>query len=1426
MRDFVIIVDIVWGGAGEVYGFGSRRYLRMRKITLLLVCALITSKCAAATFHVNADGSGGFTTIQAGVHAAGAGDTVVVAPGLYVENVVLTGANIVLTSTDPDDPDVVANTVIDAGGSGRGVTFAGTENASCVLTGFTITGGYLTGVGNHGGGIHGKGSAATVSKCVITGNSIDKVGSAIIAINGVISNCRIEGNFSYGGGAIGACLARISNCVISDNYGGAFWDCDGDIVNCTIVNNTARDSTAAADGAFRRCDGRFVNCIIWGNDAPEIHSENTADLSYSCFVGGSGNGNIDVDPGFVASGDYHLSPGSLCIDAGTNYPPGGIGSSDIDGDVRVMDGVVDMGADEFVGAATAILEVSPGTITFRAAQGHLDPQPQIIGVRGLGGSALQWQAEADCQWLNAQPISGQSSGETDEVMLTVSTAGLAAGNYSCELTVAGIAAAGPVATATVTVNLVIGSLLRVPEQYDTIQEAIDDANDYDTVLLADGTYTGPGNRDIYFRGKSITVVSENGPENCIVDCEEAEINGFNFANGEDKDTVLDGVTITKSTRLGIDCRGSSPTIRNCHIINNEFGIFGEDSSPTIEYCKIAGKGNLAWRAMAGIRIDGWNEHPVIIGCVISGTTELGLDLRTTSATVADCLIVDNGGEPKANSYDRGGLRGASQNLSVSNCTIAGNGGGGGIIMRTGACSMVNTIVWANNVKVHWDSKSPTASYCNVEGGWPGLGNIDVDPDLTADGHLKKDSPCIDSGDSTVVIAGWRDLDGDPRIFGDRIDIGADEFVDSDDDGLPDWFEARHFGSDTAANPVDDPDGDDWSNIKEHEMSSNPLSTVYYVDSSRPDDSADGLSWETARRTITGGISAAMKDDIVLVADGLYQGPGNRDISVPYPLIIKSANGPENCIIDSEGSLEQPHRGFYLGSSAGKSTAINGFSIINGFAPVQYIGRLAREYGGGIVSDRSSPHVINCIFRGNDAEYHGSAICCNESDIVISGCRFINNSMRDTGGDIIYSLNSSPVITDCEIIENQGVSIYATSKSGGPCYPVITNCIISKNRRGVFASNCTMRNCLVSDNGDTGCRVSGTLNTFVNCTIVGHEMFGIFHASGHELPPPPEQLLVTNSIVWGNNHNISKSAHDPIEILVSYSDIQSGWPGQGNSGGDPGFVAPGEGDYHLRADSFCVDAGDPGYVAAQGEKDIDGDSRVIGGRIDMGADEYRPNAAPVADAGEDIAAYAWADGFAAIELNGSASSDPDDDELIYLWSWEIGGQTFEADGAMPVIELPAGEHTVDLVVYDGALYSDPDPVLITVVEAVDTKAYVVPRVLNRTSRGKYVIAIVYLPDGASKSDIKDGSFGLYVDGNRESGITANRQVVIAANNNGRMLVVFDRNAVIDAIAGQTTAKLYIAGELTSGQCIYAADTIRIAESRRRASRPSRSAPNRR
>jgi hypothetical protein len=178
-----------------------------------------------------------------------------------------------------------------------------------------------------------------------------------------------------------------------------------------------------------------------------------------------------------------------------------------------------------------------------------------------------------------------------------------------------------------------------------------------------------------------------------------------------------------------------------------------------------------------------------------------------------------------------------------------------------------------------------------------------------------------------------------------------------------------------------------------------------------------------------------------------------------------------------------------------------------------------------------------------------------------------------------------------------------SGAGGVGSVALNNCAIwgncSTQGAGVksLQATTTIRNCLLADNmaaGEGGAvRASGGTLTIANCTVVNNSAgsgAGGIHASS-------ATVNVANSIVWGNGGD--ELAGD---ATVAYCDVQGGQIGTGNIDRDPAFVAPAAADYHLRRSSPCINEGDPDVAASPGETDLDGQPRIQGGFVDIGADE--------------------------------------------------------------------------------------------------------------------------------------------------------------------------------------------------------------------------------
>ena len=291
--------------------------------------------------------------------------------------------------------------------------------------------------------------------------------------------------------------------------------------------------------------------------------------------------------------------------------------------------------------------------------------------------------------------------------------------------------------------------LNVPGDYATIQSAIDAASPGDTVLVADGTYVGPGNKDLDFNGKAITLKSENGPENCVIDC-EGNGRGFHFHSGETQSSILSGFTVTNGQADyggGIRC-SSSPTIINCRIISNT----AENSGGGL-FCSV-------WSC-------------TITNCIITGNT----------ATWGGGIFISNA-QPQ-----------------ITNCTLTGNTatqGGGMYISNSSGATITNCILWGDTPKEFFvqlgiDMIPPDVSYCCVESDEITSSTIIHSDPLFVDAsdpspvkwdlHLLSSSPCIDAGNNSAPGLPTTDFEGDARIFdGDNdgtatVDMGADEYIE-------------------------------------------------------------------------------------------------------------------------------------------------------------------------------------------------------------------------------------------------------------------------------------------------------------------------------------------------------------------------------------------------------------------------------------------------------------------------------------------------------------------------------------------------------------------------------------------------------------------------------------------------------------------------
>ncbi len=362
------------------------------------------------------------------------------------------------------------------------------------------------------------------------------------------------------------------------------------------------------------------------------------------------------------------------------------------------------------------------------------------------------------------------------------------------------------------------------DPYCSIQNAIDAAVDRDEIVVAPGTYL----ETINFLGKAITVWSSSGPDVTTIDA------GGSFGagsvvvcnSGEGPDTVLEGFTVTgglAGSGGGMLNDGTSPTVVNCVFSSNVVcggggGMANNNGSPTVINCTFDGNVSVLFpNSGLGGGMYNTNASPTVIGCTFRNNTAFfslggggGIYNDNSSPIILNCLFHANF------AAEGGGILNYFSNPTLTNCTFTGNSWTA-ILNFFSYPALTNCTLWGNlggEQIADWSSSSAVA-YSDVEGGWPGVGNIDADPlfvapsnccvfndgagcddpvcelavcdvepsccaywdilcaDLAAtlcatcpnDLRLSPGSPCIDAGDNGALPGDLEtDLDGNPRLL--------------------------------------------------------------------------------------------------------------------------------------------------------------------------------------------------------------------------------------------------------------------------------------------------------------------------------------------------------------------------------------------------------------------------------------------------------------------------------------------------------------------------------------------------------------------------------------------------------------------------------------------------------------------------------------
>ncbi len=389
-----------------------------------------------------------------------------------------------------------------------------------------------------------------------------------------------------------------------------------------------------------------------------------------------------------------------------------------------------------------------------------------------------------------------------------------------------------------------------------------------------------------------------------------------------------------------------------------------------------------------------------------------------------------------------------------------------------------------------------------------------------------------------------------------------------------------------------------------------------------------------------------EDDLIHVQQGTYNGNFVYSSSENFTVTMEggyinscteSVTDPANTVIDGQDNGTVLAVDSVYGYDADKILFnVNGLTIQNGGG--------TNSEGGGIKLFDSSASISNCIFFNNHTQNWGGGIELYASSYAnITDSIFLENSSDNRGGGISVTFDGDADIADCQFKGNHSYSGGGIAL-GNDSFSAITNCEFINNTSAGSGgaidndygfhdiSSCTffgnsaysvggaisnisasgpIVNCIFADNiADYGGAIWNIpddgpwyIPIITNCTIWRNtaNVYGGGIMNAYELSWPLFDYPITNSIIWGNTAPTGSQIYNEPGVApeVTYCDIEGGYAGVGNIDAAPQFIDPAAYDFHLMAESPCIDSGTS--VGAP-VVDFEGESRPQGNGIDIGADE--------------------------------------------------------------------------------------------------------------------------------------------------------------------------------------------------------------------------------